>query len=98
VQEGRPPLWNSKPPRLGENKAEQPGLHGSAGVVATACLQGEQTQHGRPTSVMAVGKANASANDHQPNAREGQVGPGWESDRPIVPRKRVMTVEGRGLS
>ena len=26
------------------------------------------------------------------------VGPCWESDRPIVARKRVMTVEQRGLS
>ena len=31
VQGGRPPSWRPKPPRLGENKAEQPGLHGSAG-------------------------------------------------------------------
>jgi hypothetical protein len=26
------------------------------------------------------------------------VGPWWESDRPIVARKRVMSVERRGLS
>jgi hypothetical protein len=36
--------------------------------------------------------------DHQLNAREGQVRPQWESDRPIVPKKRVTTAEGRGLS
>ncbi|MFQ5705788.1 MAG: hypothetical protein ACE5HT_17465, partial [Gemmatimonadales bacterium] len=85
-------------PRLGENKAEQPRLHGSAGVVATACLQGEQTQHGRPIPVMVAHGATTSTSHHQPDAREGQAGPGWESDGPIVPRKRVMTVEGRGLS
>jgi hypothetical protein len=65
------------PPRLGENKAEQPRLHGSAGVVATACRQGEQAQHGRSIGAVAC--------DHQPDAREGQAGPRWESDRPIVP-------------
>jgi hypothetical protein len=48
--------------------------------------------------VMVAGGAKTSASDHQPDAREGQAGPGWESDRPIVPKKRVMTVEGRGLS
>jgi hypothetical protein len=90
VQEGRPPPWRPKPRRLGENRAEQPRLHGSAGVVATACLQGEQAQHGRP--IPAVAKS------HQLNSREGQNRPGWESDRPIVPRKRVTTAEGRGLS
>ena len=26
--------------------------------------------------------------DHQPDAREGRAGPGWESDRPIVVRRR----------
>jgi len=77
-------------PRLGDNRAEQPRLHGSAGVVATAYLQGEQTQHGRPTWVVAC--------DHQPDAREGQAGLRRESDGPIVPVKRVTTVEGRGLS
>ena len=62
-----------------------------------ACLQGEQTQHGRPIPV-AVGESKVSTSDPQPDAREGQAGPGWESDRLIVPRKRVTTVEGRGLS
>lgn len=85
-------------PGPGENRAEQPGLHGSAGVVATACLQGEQTQHGRPIPVVANVEVKTSVRQHQPDAREGQAGPGWESDGPIVPRKRVMTAEGRGLS
>jgi hypothetical protein len=86
-----------QPPRLGDSKAEQPHLHGSAGVVATACGQGEQTQHGRPTPAMDSKRPSATGR-HQPDAREGQAGPGWESDRPIVPRKRVTTAEGRGLS
>lgn len=38
----------TKPLRRGQNEAERPRLHGSAGVVATACRPGEQTQHGRP--------------------------------------------------
>lgn len=40
------------------------------------------------------GEVKTATSDHQPDAREGQAGPGWESDRPIVPKKRVMTVEG----
>lgn len=36
-------------------------------------------------------------NEPQLKAREGQVRRWWESDRLIVPKKRVMTVEGRGL-
>lgn len=48
--------------------------------------------------MVSYGEVKTSASDHQPDAREGQAGPGWESDRPIVPKKRVMTVEGRGLS
>jgi hypothetical protein len=36
--------------------------------------------------------------DHQPDAREGQAGLLWESDRPIVPLTRVTTAEGRGRS
>ena len=47
-------------PCLGENKAEQPGLHGAAGVVATACLQGEQAQHGRPLPVASGGEVRTS--------------------------------------
>lgn len=75
--------------------------------MATACLQGEQAQHGRPIPAVevtepglrrAIGVAKAAASVGQPEAREGQAGPGWESDGPIVPRKRVTTVEGRGLS
>jgi len=55
---------------------------------------------------VAVGESKVSTSDPQPDTREGQAGPGWESDRLIpslrsrtrVPRKRVTTVEGRGLS
>ncbi len=95
------------------------GLHGSAGVVATACRQGEQAQHGRPNPVVSDCEVKTSTSDHQPDAREGPLhgattawgdhcvgrplrgatmaGPGWELDRPIVPRKRVTNAEGRGL-
>ena len=87
VQGGRPSPWSSKPPRLGANKAEQPGFHGSAGVVARACLQGEQTQHGRPIPVVGstrrdlrreIGEANLL--DRQPPTERprgtGQAGVG----------------------
>ncbi len=40
--------------------AEQPRLHGSAVVVATACVQGEQTQHGRPIPVVSGGEVKTS--------------------------------------
>lgn len=35
--------------------------------------------------------------DGQPTAREGEVGPFGVTERPVVPTKRLTTVEGRGL-
>ena len=40
--------------------------------------QGEHTQHGKPLL--------AEARDLQPEAREGQAGPGGVTDRLVVPR------------
>ena len=46
----------------------------------------------------ATRETHPGGGSRQLNSREGQVRPGWESDRPIVPKKRVMTAEGRGRS
>ena len=62
-----------KPPRLGENKAEQPGFHGSAGVVATACLQGEQTQHGRPIPVVVASSTESPRGTGRAGVGVGQA-------------------------
>jgi len=54
-------------------------LQWSAGVVATACMQGDVTQHGKPDT--------AEGSDLQPDAREGQAGPGRVAERLVVPLK-----------
>jgi hypothetical protein len=98
VQGGRPPSWSPEPPRLGENKAEQP----RASRVRRGRSDGMCAR--RADATRAEGDQGGSPRDPvrrqepQLKAREGQVRPGWESDRPIVPRKRVTTVEGRGRS
>ena len=55
------------------------GSSGSAGVMATACRQGGVTEHGKPDTV--------EGRDLQPDAREGQAGPGRVAERLVVPWK-----------
>jgi hypothetical protein len=50
--------------------------------------QGEHTQHGKPRS--------AEARDLQPDAREGQAGPGGVADRPVVLRTPDNAGRGKG--
>ena len=50
--------------------------------------QGKHTQHGKPPQ--------AEARDLQPDAREGQAGPGGVADRPVVPRKPSNSGGGKG--
>ena len=45
---------------------------------------------------MMMCEEKVSTRDHQPDAREGQAGPGWESDRPIVPKKPGNAGGGKG--
>jgi hypothetical protein len=49
---------------------------------------GELLQHGKPRM--------AEARDFQPDAREGQAGPGGVADRPVVPRKPGNAGRGKG--
>ena len=79
-----------KPLRLGEKRVEQP----MAPRVRRGSGDGMSARRTDATRETHTGEAD----EPQLNAREGQVRPGWESDRLIVPRKRVTTVEGRGLS
>ena len=55
------------------------GSSGSAGVVATACMHGIVAEHGKPDTV--------EGRDLQPDAREGQAGPGRVAERLVVPMK-----------
>ena len=82
---------------------------GKAAAVALKAVKGQNKErrwvHRGSGDSMLARKTDATRQTHpgggasrQPDAREGQAGPGWESDRPIVPMKRVMTAEGRGLS
>lgn len=50
--------------------------------------QGKHTQHGKPLM--------AEARDLQPDAREGQAGPGGVADRPVVPRTPGNSGRGKG--
>ena len=50
--------------------------------------QGKHTQHGKPLL--------AEARDLQPDAREGQAGPGGVADRPVIPRKPGNLGGGKG--
>ena len=50
--------------------------NGPAGVMATACIQGAPSQHGKPQRVV---------EGHQPETREGQSGPYGVADRLVVP-------------
>ena len=76
-------------PAMLQQQRERQGRDGSTGVLATACL------HRRTDATREAPAVVACA--HQPAAREEQAGPFGVSERPIVPTKRVMTVEGRGL-
>jgi len=60
----------------------------SAGVVATACMQGNGTQHGKPIAM--------KGSDLQPAAREGQAGSGWVAERSVVPTKPGNSGGGKG--
>src|SRR5580704_1156502 len=60
---------------------------GSAGVLALARRKRTATQHGRPRQVTGVCQADA---------REGQAGPGGESERSIVPSKPGNAGGGKG--
>ena len=41
-----------------------------------------------------ISEAKVSLSGPQPDAREGQAGPGWESDRPIVCAGQRVNQEG----
>ena len=76
--------------RIGLNMskpAERSRLHGPAGVLAMACLQGTGRQHGKPPS------ARVSP---QPDAREGQAGLTGVADRLVVPLKPGNAGGGKG--
>ena len=49
---------------------------------------GDPTQHGKPRAV--------EARDLQPDAREGQAGPGGVADRPVLPRTPGNAGRGKG--
>src|SRR5262249_31680009 len=98
------PAWESGQGRLiwlGERakKDTQPPHRGSGGSMYTmrsssaACgsapLRGKRTQNGKPQDVAGGG---------QPGAREGWAGRLGVAERPVVPWKPVMPVEGRSLS
>ena len=51
-------------------------------------IHGRYLQHGKPHS--------AETRDLQPDAREGQAGPGGVADRPVVPRKPGNSGGGKG--
>ena len=59
-----------------------------AGVLATACRQGDVAEHGKPDA--------AEGRDLQPDAREGQAGPGRVTERLIVPLKPGNAGGGKG--
>ena len=71
-----PPWFGGRPLPL---ESTSDGSSGSAGVMATACMQGDVTQHGKPDT--------AEGSDLQPDAREGQAGPGRVAERLVVPLK-----------
>ena len=50
--------------------------------------RGDTTQHGKPEA--------AGARDPQPDAREGQAGPGRVAERPVVPLKPGNAGGGKG--
>jgi hypothetical protein len=56
--------------------------------MATACMQGDETQHGKPAAVR--------ARDLQPEAREGQAGPQRVAEKPVVPEKPDNAGGGKG--
>ena len=64
------------------------GSSGSAGVVATTCLHGNVTQHGKPDT--------AEGRDLPPDAREGQAGLGRVAERLVVPMKPGNAGGGKG--
>jgi hypothetical protein len=49
---------------------------------------GDGTQHGKP--------ATAAGRDLQPDAREGEAGPGRVAERPVVPEKPGNAGGGKG--
>jgi len=62
------------------------GSSGSAGVMATACTQGDVTEHGKPDT--------AEGRDLQPDAREGQAGPCQVAERLVVCAGQRVGQEG----
>ena len=85
VQRGRPPPSDSRASDA-RNNASRRVHRGSGDGMPTR--RADATRETHPGGGV----------DHQPDAREGQSGPRWESDGPIVPMKRLTTAEGRGLS
>jgi len=83
-----------KPTRLrfGEGRrrwgSERHPPSGSAGVMAMACMQGKQAQHGKPRTV--------GPRESQPATREGQAGPDGVAERPVVPMKPGNAGGGKG--
>jgi hypothetical protein len=64
--------------RWGSRAKEAPS--DSAGVMATACIQGDSTQHG---------KSQRWWKGHQPATCEGQAGPNGMTERLVVPKKSI---------
>jgi hypothetical protein len=64
--------------------------HDPTGVMATAC------RHRRATATREIPDGGRRAS--QPATREGRAGLSGKSDRPIVPTKPLIPVEGRGLT
>jgi len=58
------------------------------GVMATACLHREIERN--------TGSPSGERRDFQPDAREGQAGPGGVADRFVVPRKPGNAGGGKG--
>jgi len=69
----------------GRERANEP--ISPAGVVATACRQGDQTQHGKP---------QRWSIEDQPAARERQAGPSGVAERPVLPMKPGNAGGGKG--
>jgi hypothetical protein len=76
------PAW---PGLLGKSDAIQRFRRGSGDGMH---VHGDLTQHGKPDT--------AEARDLQPDAREGQAGPGRVAERPVVPLKPGNAGGGKG--
>ena len=78
-----PPATRGRLPAVGKRATGAPTV--SAGVLATARVEGEWTQHGKPCRWRGT---------RQPTAREGQVGPSRVAERPVVCARQRTGQEG----